>query len=73
MTEPLWGVGTTVPYGHDGRRINLHDVVLRHGGEAARSSKIYARLWDSSRRAMVSYLQSLVLFPPPDTASNLDP
>ncbi|RDH83146.1 MAG: thiol oxidoreductase-like protein [endosymbiont of Galathealinum brachiosum] len=73
MTEPLWGVGTTAPYGHDGRSINLHEVILRHGGEAASSRKKYAYLWGASQRAIVSYLQSLVLFPPPDTASNLDP
>src|SRR5262249_34694148 len=23
LTAPLWGVGTTLPYGHDGRSINL--------------------------------------------------
>ena len=34
MTMPLWGVGTTAPYGHDGRSINLTEVILRHGGEA---------------------------------------
>ena len=34
MTEPLWGVATTAPYGHDGRSINLREVILRHGGEA---------------------------------------
>jgi CxxC motif-containing protein (DUF1111 family) len=34
MTEPLWGVGSTAPYGHDGRSINLREVILRHGGEA---------------------------------------
>ena len=34
MTEPLWGVGTSPPYGHDGRSINLREVILRHGGEA---------------------------------------
>jgi hypothetical protein len=27
MTEPLWGVGTTVPYGHDGRSQNLEEVI----------------------------------------------
>jgi CxxC motif-containing protein (DUF1111 family) len=32
MTAPLWGVATTAPYGHDGRSINLHEVILRHGG-----------------------------------------
>ena len=34
LTTPLWGVGTTAPYGHDGRSINLDEVILRHGGEA---------------------------------------
>ena len=34
LTIPLWGVGSTPPYGHDGRSINLTEVILRHGGEA---------------------------------------
>ena len=34
LTRPLWGVGTTGPYGHDGRSITLNDVILRHGGDA---------------------------------------
>ena len=34
MTEPLWGVATTAPYGHDGRSQTLEEVILRHGGEA---------------------------------------
>ncbi len=73
VTEPLWGVGTTAPYGHDGRSINLHEVILRHGGEAQTQRNLYAEL-DSARRSnLVIFLQTLVLFPPDDTASNLDP
>ena len=34
LTRPLWGVGSTSPYGHDGRSITLDDVILRHGGES---------------------------------------
>jgi hypothetical protein len=34
MTEPLWGVATTAPYGHDGRSQSLEEVIIRHGGEA---------------------------------------
>ena len=34
VTEPLWGVGSTAPYGHDGRSPTLEAVILRHGGEA---------------------------------------
>jgi CxxC motif-containing protein (DUF1111 family) len=28
MTEPLWGVGSSAPYGHDGRSINLGTLFL---------------------------------------------
>jgi hypothetical protein len=73
MTEPLWGVGSTPPYGHDGRSINLYEVILRHGGEAQASRDAYADLPESYRDAVIDFLNTLVLFPPDDTASNLDP
>jgi hypothetical protein len=73
MTEPLWGVGSTAPYGHDGRSINLREVILRHGGEAESARQRFAWLDEAEKLALEAFLQSLVLFPPPDTASNLDP
>jgi hypothetical protein len=73
MTEPLWGVGSTAPYGHDGRSINLREVILRHGGEATASRNAFAAMSESSKNAILEFLNSLVLFPPDDTASNLDP
>jgi len=73
MTEPLWGVGSSPPYGHDGRSINLREVILRHGGEALASRNAFAKLSESQKSAMLEFLNSLVLFPPDDTASNLDP
>jgi hypothetical protein len=73
LTAPLWGVGTSSPYGHDGRSINLNEVILRHGGEALRSAQIYEDLPEENRSAILAFLNSLVLFPPDDTASNLDP
>ena len=73
MTTPLWGVGTTAPYGHDGRSINLIEVILRHGGEARHSRDAFERLPDSQQSLMLDFLNSLVLFPPDDTASNLNP
>jgi mono/diheme cytochrome c family protein len=73
VTEPLWGVGTTAPYGHDGRSINLHEVILRHGGEADLPRKLYADLDADTQGYLRGFLESLVLFPPDDTASNLDP
>ena len=73
MTMPLWGVGSTAPYGHDGRSINLEEVILRHGGEAQASREAFAQLSEEEQNAVLRFLASLVLFPPDDTASNLDP
>ncbi|MBK7948480.1 MAG: thiol oxidoreductase-like protein [Deltaproteobacteria bacterium] len=73
MTEPLWGVGSTSPYGHDGRSISLREVVLRHGGEARRQRDAFAAMPEVAQLALFEFLESLVLFPPDDTASNLDP
>lgn len=73
LTTALWGVGSTGPYGHDGRSTNLHEVILRHGGEAREIRDRYAALDDAARADVDAFLHSLVLFPPDDTASNLDP
>ena len=73
MTEPLWGVGSTAPYGHDGRSMTLHDVIVRHGGEALEARDRYVALGEAEKQALVGALSSLVLFPPDDTASNLAP
>lgn len=73
VTEPLWGVGSTAPYGHDGRSIGLREVILRHGGDASRSRRRFARLRSSGQQAILEALRSLVLFPPDDTASSLNP
>ena len=73
MTEPLWGVGTSSPYGHDGRSIDLHEVILRHGGEAEAAKQNYTKMSASGQDAVHAFLNSLVLFPPDDTASNLNP
>jgi len=73
VTEPLWGVGSTSPYGHDGRSINLTEVILRHGGEAQDSRDAFVALQYRDQRRVLEALNSLILFPPDDTASNLDP
>jgi len=73
LTRPLWGVGSSGPYGHDGRSINLTDVILRHGGDALTARNSFAALNSNDQSAVIAFLNSLVLFPPDDTASNLDP
>ncbi len=73
MTEPLWGVGSTPPYGHDGRSNSLTEVILRHGGEAAASTQAFSALTANRKRRVLEFLRSLVLFSPEDTPSNLNP
>jgi CxxC motif-containing protein (DUF1111 family) len=73
LTAPLWGVGSTPPYGHDGRSINLMEVILRHGGDATEERNAFAALSRQNQGRIIAFLNSLVLFPPDDTASNLDP
>ena len=46
---------------------------MRHGGEAQRSRDTFARMENEDRDSLLAFLQSLVLFPPDDTASTLDP
>jgi hypothetical protein len=76
MTEALWGVGDTAPYGHDGRSGNLDDVILRHNspgadGDAIIAGQAFAGTSESVRIWVRKYLASLILFAPDDTASNL--
>ena len=73
LTAPLWGIGSTAPYGHDGRSISLAEVILRHGGEAQGARDAFATLTATKQQEIIAFLNSLVLFPPDDTASNLDP
>ena len=66
-------MGSAAPYGHDGRSISLTEVILRHGGEAQASRNAFANLAKAGRGTLIDFLGSLVLFPPDDTASTLDP
>ena len=61
-TAPLWGVGSTAPYGHDGASLNLDDVIRRHGGDALSSRQAYVNLSIAERKQLVCFLESLVLF-----------
>ena len=47
--------------------------ILRHGGEAKASRDAYAAMDPRDQHDMLEWLNSLVVFPPDDTASNLAP
>jgi hypothetical protein len=61
-TTPLWGVGSTAPYGHDGADHDLDSTIRRHGGEALESKKAYLALSEAERKQVLCFLQNLVLF-----------
>ena len=73
LTTALWGVGTTPTYGHDGRSHDLMTVILRHGGEAQQARNNFANASSTTRRNVIAFLNTLILFAPDDTASNLQP
>lgn len=52
--------------------MTLDDVILRHGGEAQGSRDAFAVLRPGQQNALITFLNSLVLFPPDDTVSSLD-
>lgn len=69
LTENLWGVGSTAPYLHDGRATTLAEAILEHGtgessdtSEAAPSRRAYLSRTTSDKRALIAFLQNLVLF-----------
>jgi hypothetical protein len=61
-TTPLWGLGSTAPYGHDGASLDLDSVIRRHGGEARSARNAYAALPLNDRRDLIDFLNNLVLF-----------
>jgi len=61
-TAPLWGVGHTAPYAHDGANLDLDSVIRRHGGEALQSRMGYTKLTDTERNQVICFQNSLVLY-----------
>jgi CxxC motif-containing protein (DUF1111 family) len=58
-SAPLWGVGRSASYLHDGRAPTLEAAIVAHGGEATASRDRYLALSDFERAALVAFLESL--------------
>lgn len=70
-TPPLWGVGSSAPYGHDGQSFSLDSVVRRHGGEAAIAAASYVSATIEEQDALIGFLESLILFTWPDALAEV--
>ncbi len=64
LTEPLWGVGSSAPYLHDGRATTIEEAILEHGGEAADSRDSFRALGTADQDDVLAFLNNLVLFFP---------
>jgi hypothetical protein len=69
LTENLWGVGSTPPYMHDGRATTIAEAIIEHSTDAASdpseakaSRQAYLALPPADKRALVAFLENLVLF-----------
>ena len=71
-TAPLWGVGSTAPYGHAGQYLTLDEVIAAHGGAASRERAAYLSLTPSRRSLLLAYLESLILYPTDEIAADID-
>jgi hypothetical protein len=71
-TAPLWGVGSSAPYGHSGQYQDLHGVIAAHGGEAQLEQRAYLNLDAASRAALLEYLESLVLYSTDGIPADID-
>ncbi len=61
-TAPLWGVGHTAPYAHDGANLDLDSVIRRHAGEALQSKISYTKLSERERCQILAFLGNLQLY-----------
>jgi CxxC motif-containing protein (DUF1111 family) len=58
-TPPLWGIGQTGPYMHDGLAPTLDAAIRRHAGEAEQVVSRYEALSDEDRQALIAFLEAL--------------
>jgi CxxC motif-containing protein (DUF1111 family) len=58
-TPPLWGIGRSAPYLHDGTAESLDAAIRRHDGEARLSRSRYLAASDADRAALLTFLHKL--------------
>jgi CxxC motif-containing protein (DUF1111 family) len=58
-TAPLWGVADSAPYLHDGRAETLHQAIVLHAGQAARTTAKFNQLQPAEQEEIVAFLRTL--------------
>lgn len=57
-TPPLWGLGQSAPYMHDGRSFTVEDAIARHDAEGAASRRAFEELTAAERATVLAFLES---------------
>ena len=58
-TAPLWGVGASAPYLHDGRAPDLDTAIREHDGESATIRNRYKNLSKDQQQLLIEFLKSI--------------
>jgi CxxC motif-containing protein (DUF1111 family) len=58
-TPPLWGLGRTSLFLHDGSATSIEEAVLAHAGQAATAQSAYGELTESERLELLAFLEAL--------------
>ncbi|MDB5047112.1 MAG: hypothetical protein JWO30_183 [Fibrobacteres bacterium] len=66
LTKPLWGVGSTAPYMHNGQFPSLTSAIKAHGGEGTAARTNFNAAPAPTRDDLLAFLNNLVLFRLPE-------
>ena len=58
-TPPLWGLGRTAPYLHDGRAETVEAAIMAHGAEAEQVRMAFEALDSADRETLLRFLEAL--------------
>jgi CxxC motif-containing protein (DUF1111 family) len=58
-TPPLWGLGRSSLFLHDGSETSIDGAVLAHAGQATEARDAYAALSEGERLALLAFLEAL--------------
>ncbi len=58
-TPPLWGIGDTGPYMHDGLAGTLDEAIRRHQGESEGVTGRYEALSEQDQAALIAFLEAI--------------
>jgi CxxC motif-containing protein (DUF1111 family) len=59
LTQPLWSVADTAPYGHRGDLSTLTEAILSHGGEGRDARDAFAALPTDDANDLIAFLKTL--------------